>query len=261
MSSSTLVRLSRGSDSREFARRLEADGAVIVEDFITQGQADKLSTDFASHLDAVDWGNSDTGVPDGFHGLQTKRLHGLLARSTAFGELVVDPLLATLCDRILRPQCREVRISTGELMHLAPGQEQQVLHRDADSWLYHPRPRPEILLSANVALTDFTAENGATVVVPGSHRWSADRKAEPGDETSVVMPRGAALLYSGDVLHGGGANHSHEQRTGLYFGFVLSWLRPLENHLQTNGAAALEKAPPAIQRLLGYTKSGFEVVP
>ncbi len=75
------------------------------------------------------------------------------------------------------------------------------------------------------------------------------------------MPRGAALLYSGDVLHGGGANHSHEQRTGLYFGFVLSWLRPLENHLHTNGAAALEKAPPPVQRLLGYTKSGFEVVP
>lgn len=145
-------------------------------------------------------------------------------------------------------------------MALGPGQERQLLHRDGDSWGFFPKPRPEILASATIALTDFTAKNGATVVVPGSHRWPEDRKPRDDETAQAAMQRGSALLYSGNVIHGGGENRTEEVRVGLYVGYLLSWLRPIENHLITNGTAAVGAAPERAQQLLGYTQSGFEVI-
>jgi len=239
---------------------LERDGGVIVEEFLTPSQVDALASDFEPHLDAAPWCNTEHGDRDEFFGAHTKRLHGLLARSPAFGELVLDPLLHAMCDRFLAPTCRDYRVSTGELMALGGGQEVQVFHRDADSWYHFPAPRPELLVSANIALTEFTEGNGATVVVPGSHRWPRERAAERKEGVSAAMPRGSALLYAGDVLHGGGANQTEQLRIGLYVGYILSWLRPIENHLITNGEPALRAAPPRARELLGFTEAGWEVI-
>ena len=104
-------------------------------------------------------------------------------------------------------------------------------------------------------------DNGATVVVPGSHRWDADRKARPEELTQAVMPRGSALLYTGNVLHGGGANRTDEIRIGLYCGLLLSWLQPLENHLITNGLETLRELPKAVRELCGFSEEGWEVIP
>ena len=239
---------------------LERDGGAIVEGFLTESRVERLAADFEPHLAAAPWCNTEAGDRDEFFGLQTKRLHGLLGRSAAFGELVVEPLLLEMADRFLRPRCRDYRVSTGELMALGGGQDVQVFHRDADSWHHYPAPRPEILVSANVALTDFTERNGATVVVPGSHRWPRERVAERGEGVSAVMPRGSVLLYSGDVLHGGGANRTEELRVGLYVGYLLSWLRPIENHLITNGMPAVRAASARARELLGFTEAGWEVI-
>ncbi|MGI9432635.1 MAG: phytanoyl-CoA dioxygenase family protein [Myxococcota bacterium] len=239
---------------------LARDGGVIVEGLLTSGQVDELSTDFQPHLDAVPWCNTEAGDRDDFFGVRTKRLHGLPARSSRFSNLIVNPLLLAMCDHFLRPHCRDYRVSTGELMALGGGESPQVFHRDADSWHHFPAPRPEILVSANVALTDFTAENGATVVVPGSHAWPRERVAQRSEGVSAVMPRGSALLYLGDVLHGGGANQTDEVRVGLYVGYLLSWLRPIENHLITSGAGALNAAAPRARELLGFSESGWDVI-
>ena len=164
-------------------------------------------------------------------------------------------------EKFLKPRCRKIHFSTGELMALGRGEKDQILHRDADSWLYYPAPRPDVLVSVNVALTDFTAENGATVVVPGSHRWDPDRKPRPEESTQAIMSRGSALLYSGNVLHGGGANTTDEIRIGLYCGLLLSWLQPLENHLITNGIESLRELPEAVRELCGLSDEGWEVIP
>ena len=74
------------------------------------------------------------------------------------------------------------------------------------------------------------------------------------------MRRGSVLLYSGDVLHGGGANRTDEIRIGLYVGYILSWLRPIENHLVTSGIDAIRNADPRAQRLLDFTPDGYTVM-
>jgi hypothetical protein len=238
---------------------LEQDGATIVTGLLAAPTVERLVADFTPHLDAVAWGYHDAGDPDDFSGRQTKRLHGLLARSPALGDVVGHPLLRAMCERFLRPHARDYRISTTELMVLGGGETNQMLHRDADSWRYFPKPRPEILVSANIALTDFTAKNGATVVVAGSHGWDPKRAATEAERSAAVMPRGSALLYSGNVLHGGGANETDDVRIGMYLGYLLSWLRPIENHTITNGAEVLAKLPPETQRLFDYSPNGFDL--
>ena len=255
-----LQRFGRTSAQEEIWKALETDGGAIVEGFVPAETVDRLLADFQPHLDAVEWCNTETGDFIEFFGQQTKRLHGLLARSPGFSEIVTDPLLKAMCDHFLKARCHDYRVSTGELMALGPGEKGQMLHRDADSWLYFPQPRPELLVSSNLALTDFTSENGATVVVPGSHLWPAERKYNGEPTAKAIMPRGSALLYTGNVLHGGGTNTTDATRIGMYTGFNLSWLRPLENHLITNGEESLHQAPADVQRLLGMTESGFEAL-
>jgi len=260
-----LETLSRSAPIDKIMAALDRDGAVIVSEFLTPECRQGLLADFTPQLDAVDWCNTESdaesAVGDEFFGRRTKRLHGLPARSPRFGDFISDPLLEAMCEHFLKAHGRDWRLATGELMALGEGETDQVLHRDADSWHHFPEPRPEILVSVNAALTDFTADNGATVIVPGSHRWPRERRARDDERAQAVMDGGSALLYSGNVLHGGGANHTSDVRIGLYAGFVLSWLRPLESYLITCGLDHVRAAPARVRRLLGYTDSGWEVTP
>ena len=253
-----LQRLPHTGERESIWEALAEDGGVVVEGLVEPELIDRLLDEFQPHLDAEPWCNTGPGeLSNEFFGLKTKRLHGLLARSPAFAELLQHPLLLEMAATRVGPNARDLRLSTGELMALGTGEIPQMLHRDADSWLGLPPPRPEILASANVALTDFTEHNGATVVVPGSHRWPRERKAEPGECARACMSRGSALLYSGEVLHGGGSNETDELRVGLYVGYLASWLRPIENHLITNGLEAVRAAPEPVRRLLDFTVDGW----
>ncbi|MDH3641986.1 MAG: phytanoyl-CoA dioxygenase family protein, partial [Gammaproteobacteria bacterium] len=147
-------------------------------------------------------------------------------------------------------------MSTGELMAIGPEETQQRLHRDADSWLRAGLER-DFLFSVNIALTDFRRDNGATVVVPGSHLWPKGREARPAEFAYAEMPAGSALVYLGGVIHSGGENVTDEVRMGLYFGYIPSWLRPLENCVQTHPAEALEGLADETRNMLGLSEEGF----
>ena len=73
------------------------------------------------------------------------------------------------------------------------------------------------------------------------------------------MPKGAALIYSGNAIHSGGANAETEARVGLYLGYVVSWLRPLENQLITNEPTDILSLSEEARRLLDLTPGGFTV--
>jgi ectoine hydroxylase-related dioxygenase (phytanoyl-CoA dioxygenase family) len=208
------------------------------------------------------WGMDDLGYRDEFYGQQTKRLHGLFSRSRHMAEVLTHPLLVGLAERLIvvRKTAQDIRLSNAELMVLNTDQSAQVFHTDGASWRRAQTHEPnETLVSANIALTEFSADNGATRVVPGSHRWPAGREPTADEICQAIMPRGAALLYGGRVLHSGGANSTPERRVGLYLGYVASWLRPIENHLVTNRPDDVLRLPEAAQRLLDVVPGGFTV--
>ena len=149
-----------------------------------------------------------------------------------------------------------------ELIVLDNGQGNQQLHRDMDSWAFLDRSREEnLLFSANIALCDFTSTNGATIVVPGSHKWPDERQATEVECCLATMKKGSALLYSGDVVHGGGNNDEDASRTGFYIGFIPSWLSPLENQMVSNREGVIERLDERVQHLLNVVPGGFSVIP
>ncbi len=243
-------------DEDAILRCLEQDGGVIVRDWIDPELTARVRDDFLAALEELPWGNSFTAAPDTFFGLKTKRLHGVLGYSRAAEACLVHPLALSLARRLLG---KSVIMSTGELMAIGPGETRQAFHRDGDSWM-RAKQEQDVLFSVNLALTEFTRENGATVVVPGSHRWEQQREPRPEELAYAEMSAGSALVYRGRVVHGGGANETEATRVGLYFGYIPSWLRPIENSALTLPRELMADLGEEAQQLVGYVEAGFITV-
>ncbi len=250
-----LKRLDANAAWAEMAHAIEQDGAVIVEGFLTPAFLDQLNGELDSIIESEPPGSTSVVQRrQAFHGERTKRACGLAARSPAFVELMLHPGLECYADHFLLTHADEYWLNTGQLMVVGGGEPAQVIHRDEGNWPYFAERSIEVTVSAMFALEDFTAENGATQVVPGSQGWT-DLEREPTDDeiTQAVMPAGSALLYLGTVLHGAGENRSRGWRRGLHVSFVLAWLRPEEHHYLHVPEAAARTLPARAQQLLGYT--------
>lgn len=243
---------------------INRDGACIVSDLLESEFCDHLLGDFRPHLSDMPWGIDELGYKSDFYGEQTKRLHGLFSKSKHMETVLTHPLLLALAGRVLvdDKKSKDFRLSNAELMVLAEHQDVQEFHTDGGSWFHAQSMEApqEILLSANIALTEFTETNGATRVVPGSHLWEPGRKPEPDEITQAVMPKGAGLIYSGNVIHSGGANSDADIRVGLYLGYVVSWLRPLENQLITNQPEDVLAMGDRAKQLVDIVPGGFTVI-
>ena len=254
-----LQRLKSSVSSAEICQILERDGAVVVEDMLSPEQLARLNSELDSFVEATAPGLRHPTHEEmiEFYGLSTIRIDGLPAKSDTFVELMLHPRLTETADHFLLPNCKDYLLNTGQLIQIGPGETEQELHNDESAWPDVPRPKPPLQIEAMFALSDFTAENGATRVVPGSHRWEAERKAEPGEITQAEMKAGSALFYLGSTIHGGGANRTADQyRRGMFLGYVVGWLRTEENTFLT---VPLEKArgmPRRVQELLGYKAHG-----
>jgi ectoine hydroxylase-related dioxygenase (phytanoyl-CoA dioxygenase family) len=125
-----------------------------------------------------------------------------------------------------------------------------------------PKPAPELQLASVIAFVDFTRDNGATRVVPGSHRWP-DRLLSPAEQMAVPpptpeqlayadMPAGSAVVYTGGTIHAGGANVTHVPRRGAHVSYCLGWLRTEEKNFLAVPPSIAAGLPRAAQEVLGY---------
>ncbi len=230
------------------AEAIEHDGYVIIEG-LAPDLADRGATELAPHIAAAPVGHT------AFLGARTKRVGALLRRSAAARELVIHPTVLALADRVLLPHCARYQLNFSGIMHLMPGAGAQALHRDG---ILYPflHPCPPTLMPVMWALSDFTAENGATLLVPGSHRWEHDRQPHADEIVAAAMPAGSALVYTGGILHGGGVNRSSVERTGMALQYSLGWLRQEENQYLANPPEVARAYPERLQRLIGYDYGG-----
>jgi hypothetical protein len=228
---------------------LERDGYVILERAAPAPLMDEVARELAPWLerpvDQSPLGNNP------FTGMRTLRTSALIAKSRACGELALHPDVLALVDRVLGPQCARFQLSFTQAIKIGPGERAQAIHRDTTMYPFR-RPGPEAFVNAIWALTDFTADNGATRIHPGSHLW--DRPPRAGDAvTCAAMARGSVVVYLGSVFHGGGANFTaDEPRTGIAFGYTLGWLRQEENQYLAVPPEKARTLPLELQRLLGY---------
>lgn len=238
------------ADDDAVAATLLQDGAVIVEQIIPDPLLDTVLADLRGPFD-----EQGLKFTNEFNGYKTRRLGGILGLSRAAAEILAHPLVLGVADRVLKRHCETYRIGSSTAIEIMPGEGDQMLHRDDD--FYPIRiPGVEFQISAMVALTAFTAANGATRVVPGSHDMRDIDAITDDQVTQAVMPRGSILFYLGRAVHAGGQNTTDVPRTGLITTYSLGWLRQEENHYLTIPRDVAESYPDAIQRLMGYQSHG-----
>jgi ectoine hydroxylase-related dioxygenase (phytanoyl-CoA dioxygenase family) len=251
----TIARLRATDPIEKITTHLKEAGAVIVEDLV---DAETLAR-FNAEIDEVMAATPDgrevlSEAHRGFFGEQTRHITGVAAKSRTFAEKILcNPVLLSVCDEILLPACVNYRLNIAHVLDRGPGSVQQFLHRDELVWCQVPEPHPELQLASIIALEEFTAENGATRIAPGSHRWPRDRQPEPEEVVAAEMPAGAAVLYLGSTIHGGGPNTTTGQRRrGMHLSFNLGWLRTEENNYLTTPPEIARTLPRRAQELLGY---------
>jgi hypothetical protein len=243
---------------------LERDGAVIVEHLLTPDVVARVNDEVGAALDAADPdAPMFNPVMQAFHGPCTRQVTGAPGLSPTFAvDVMCHPLLLALADRVLLPSCARYQLNLGHLLQRGPGAEEQWLHRDEAVWNDMPRPGPELQLATVIAFVDFTRENGATRVLPGSHRWP-DRSLTPAEQVVnaapepdqiayAEMPAGSAVIYLGGTIHAGGANTTDVARRGAHLSYCLGWLRTEENNYLSIPPEVAAKLPRQAQELIGY---------
>ena len=235
---------------------LEEAGGVIVRGLLGEDLLARFNAEIDEELAAA---NPDREFLNPalqyFFGKYTRHVAAVAAKSRVFAEEILPhPLYLGVCDQILGPNCADYQINIAQVMDRGPGAEQQLLHRDEDVWIHLPRPHPEVQVASVIALVDFSAETGATRLVPGSHRWSRDRKPEPDEIAIAEMPAGSAVLYLGGTIHGGGPNTTSDRwRRGMHLSYTVGWLRTEENQYLSVPPDVVRTLPRRSQELLGYT--------
>ncbi|GHJ44196.1 hypothetical protein Cs7R123_15380 [Catellatospora sp. TT07R-123] len=238
---------------------LEREGAVIIENFVDAAVLKGLWDDLGPYLDRGRY--SETG----YDGHLTRRVSSLFRRTAHMPAVFMQPQYLGASRRIMEKpvhmwvgQARiemtpNIQISATQAIQIDPGQGKQPLHRD-DSLHLRRHPGPTTRVQLMLAMSEFTAPNGATLVIPGSHHWDDERAPRYAEAIPAAMPAGSGLLWLGGVYHGGGANTTDQPRTSLTVSYDLGNLRQEENQYLAVPRETVLGLPEEMQRLLGYDR-------
>ena len=235
----------------EILQILDDDAGLIIDNFLDEDGLERIKSDLKPYLNVTRNGQ------DEFTGFETKRVGALMARSKTCQDLALDPLINQMAESFLGPHCESYQLHFTSAIQIGPGESSQILHRDRGVWGgYIPR-KIETQFSTVWAINDFTKENGATQVVPGSHKWHKDREPLPEEIAYAEMKAGSVFIYTGSVLHGGGTNVTEQPRLGVFLHYAPSWLRQEENQYLSCPPEVAKNFSPELRSLIGYSKGGY----
>lgn len=204
------------------AERIDRDGYTILEGVIEPELRDALTDD----LVRLERFYGVTPSDNGFEGTKTVRIYNLLALGKLYEGIPVHTNVLPVVEGVLDDGCLVSSLSS---IAIDPGESAQPIHAD-DQLIPLTKPHVPTVCNTMWALTDFTEANGATRIIPGSHRrdHSPDFGA-PYDSIAAEMPAGSVLVWHGSLWHGGGANTTDERRVGIAMNYCAGWIRQQEN--------------------------------
>ncbi|MFM7118719.1 MAG: phytanoyl-CoA dioxygenase family protein [Gammaproteobacteria bacterium] len=235
----------KGGNMQQHQTELEEQGFTIIKGAFDADLQDELNAALLRLEHALDI--RPGGNP--FEGDRTIRIYNLLARDRVFERIPVHAAVLPIVEQVLDAGCLVSSLSS---ISIDPGEDEQPLHAD-DTLIGLPRPHRAVVCNSMWALTDFTAENGATRVVPGSHRWPD--KPVFGERVPSVpaeMPKGSVLIWHGSLWHGGGANRSAARRVGIAMNYCAGFIRQQENQQLGIPLARVKQFEPRLQALAGF---------
>jgi ectoine hydroxylase-related dioxygenase (phytanoyl-CoA dioxygenase family) len=233
------------------AAALASDGCAVIEDLVPGSTMDAVATELAPWMAATPDG------PDDFSGFATKRTGALLARSETARRLVVHPTIRGVAGAVLG-HATSYQLHLTQVIAIGPGESAQPIHRDQWAFDFFPFPAGyEVQCNTLWAMTDFTEENGATRVIPGSNHHEDKLRYTEADTVPAEMGRGSVLVYTGALYHGGGANRSDAVRCGVNITYNVSWLRQEENQYLSVPLELAKTFDEDLQRLMGYARGAY----
>lgn len=246
-----IERLGREVAPSEVAEALARDGCVVIENLVPPETMDAAAAEVQPHLDATALG------VDEFAGHATRRTGALLARSETCRSLVVHPTIRAVAGTVLG-HATSYQLHLTQIIAIGPGETAQPIHRDQWAFDFFSFPAGyEVQCNTLWAMTDFTEENGATRVIPGSNHFEDGKRFEVADTIPAEMSKGSVLVYTGSLYHGGGANRSDRVRAGVNLTYNLSWLRQEENQYLSVPIEVARTFDEDLQRLMGYARGAY----
>ena len=245
-----LESLPAGSSTTDILTVLKRDGALILTDVLSDADLKQLRSEIDPYVDATAEGK------DNFTGAHTTRTGALVARSQKCREMVMHPTIIEAANAFLKPYCENIQLHVTQVIRIKPGQSAQAIHRDRWAWGTHLKFL-EPQFNTIWAASDFTKENGATQVCPGSLDWKDEHEVQPDEIAYAEMKAGSVLIYTGGVFHGGGANVSNGDRFGINLTYTLGWLRQEENQYLSCPPDIAKTLSPELQAMIGYSMGGY----
>lgn len=245
-------------------------GYVVIPSLLGDAELAEIRAQLRPHL-----GDEGSGR-NNFEGYATERVYALVGKGEAFARMVEHPRVLALCDALLQPN---YLLTASQAIRIHPGETPQPWHAD-DLFYRVARPRSAISVSTIWAIDPFTADNGATQIVPGSHRWTDDavnellaavppefvpgegrtpKPARPlppaleGKVVDAVMPAGSVIVFLGTLIHRGGENRSAGSRIAISHQYCEPWARQQEQYVLAVPRERARDLSPRIQALLGYS--------
>ncbi|MFN8072971.1 MAG: phytanoyl-CoA dioxygenase family protein [Mycobacterium sp.] len=219
---------------------VQRDGFVILPDLLSGEQLAQIRAAVTPLL--------DHHGRNPFEGRLTQRIYSVLNKTRACDVIADHPRVLALLDRLLLPN---YLLSMLQVINILPGEKAQMLHTD-DAFYPLPRPRKALGAATIWAIDDFTADNGATDIIPGSHLWG-EEAPDPADRQPVVMPAGSCVFFPGTLWHGGGANRSDRPRLAVTAQYCEPWVRPQEAFTLSMTRDTVRAVSEDIRRMLGYS--------
>jgi len=224
---------------------VEVDGYTIVENAIEPELCEKLAED----LLRLELEGDVKPAGNDFEGAHTVRIYNLLARGSLYERIPVHENVLPLVERVLDSGCLVSSLSS---ISIDPGETAQPIHAD-DQLMPLAKPHAPTVCNTMWALTDFTEANGATRIIPGSHK--ADCSPVYGqhyDSIPAEMSAGSVLVWHGSLWHGGGANRTDERRVGIAMNYCAGYIRQQENQQLGIPLETVQRFSPRLRELCGF---------
>ena len=228
------------------ASEIAKQGYSIMEGVIE----DEFRIQVLNELERLESVRPGGDIPPGpFTGFVTRRWFDLLNDADIWQQVAIHPGVMSVLPHVLGD---DFLLSTMGSAVIGPGEESQMLHVD-DGVYQFPRPHPNLVCNTMWALSDFTHENGATLVVPESNNWDHDPvMGEDYKTISLEMPAGSIAFVVGTCYHGAGANTTDEIRWALTINYCNGSMRQQENLMLGVRPERMMTFPEELQNILGF---------